>query len=228
MIVDAKIIFPSDDLPTVRPAGVFELRRYGDPFMVKKMGLDSEHIGTSNFQNIALFTPTRGFQGVSTFQHVTYDYLRSTQVEDEFNIIAKMGWLVGKGSPYWFKSDTDLVFGTVLFGGNLCAVEVNSQNEPVTIQFDGRYQEEPAGTSHPIWFYMLKGMRRSEQGKFTHEREPWFIQKCSCVYRRPDENTFGWRTPKGTIYHPVWSPLDYPTNNPNSANILYLACEFVL
>ena len=78
------------------PAGVFTTRKYGDPEMVRLMGLDTEWLGTSNVQNSALFTPLSGFGAVSQFQRLdkaALEYLIRIQPVDQATLNQKMEFL---------------------------------------------------------------------------------------------------------------------------------------
>lgn len=205
---------------TTRPPGVFEVKRYGDPWMSAMMGLSYKQQG-SNFQNVSLFAPGGGFGAVTKFQRLdapAVAYLRGIQKPDKYSVAEKMAWLWGEGRPYFDVRDAP-VFGTIVFGGQLVQVEtVNDIPQPY--EFMGQYQQDPINAPHPILFYKLLGLRAADFGKFTHASHPWLIQKCTSVGvgdRYID-------TPRGTIYHPVWSPLDYPSNY----GWLYIARSFLV
>jgi len=226
----------------VPEVGIFRTRTYGDPFMVEKMGLDTAIINTTNFQNIDLFTPNDWFKSVSVFQKLSkteLDYLIALQPVDAGGFSTKMGFLCGErigppARPYWTRGGTwqDLAngdtsvlfeFGTMVFGGQLVKVETDVNNLPKLYQFRARYQSETDTQVRLLDFYKLIGMRRAEMGKFTHATHPWFIQRCTWASWG---NTYSDTWNSGVIYHPVWSPYDYPTNNGNNA--LYIAREFLL
>jgi len=53
MKLNIRIISDTTPKPPPVDRRVFKtVRKYGDPFMVKMMGLDTEFIETSNFQNV--------------------------------------------------------------------------------------------------------------------------------------------------------------------------------
>jgi hypothetical protein len=235
------IRFTSDTTPNL--PGIFEVRKYGDPFMVAKMGLDTKILGTSNFQNVDLFTPKDGFKSVSVFQKLSkteLDYLMSIQPVDGGTFNSKMQFLCGErigvpSRPYWTRNgtwqelsngDTNITFefGTMVFGGQKIKVETDANNLPKVYYFDTRYQSESDTQIRPIAFYKLLGMRRSDMGKYTHQSHPWFIQQCT--WASYSENNYKTQWMGGTVYHPVWSPYDWNTNN--GSNALYIAREFLV
>ena len=210
--------------------------------MVEKMGLDTAGLGTTNFQNIDLFTQNDWFKSVSVFQKLgkdELDYLIAIQPVDAGSFSSKMGFLCGERigppeRPYWTRGgdwkllhggDTSISFefGTMVFGGQLVKVETDVNNLPKLYRFMARYQSETDAQVRLLDFYKLIGMRRAEMGKFTHATHPWFIQRCTWAGWG---NTYNDTWNSGKIYHPVWSPYDYPANN--GYNTLYIAREFLL
>lgn len=220
------------------PAGVFTTRKYGDPEMVRLMGLDTEAMGTSNFQNIALFTTVAGFGAVSQFQRLdkaALEYLISIQPVDQATLNQKMEFLCGERigppkRPYWTRNgewkalragDTSILFefGTIVFGGQKVKVEIFN-DAPVEYKFLAKYQA--TSTMELITFYKLEGLRRADWGKVSYATHPWFIQ--TATWAGYPDNSYHTTWHEGTIFHPVWSPLDYPSNY----GALYIAKAFLV
>lgn len=220
------------------PPGVVRLRKYGDPIMIKLMGLDTKSMGTSNFQNIALWAIGGGFGAVTKFQVLNVaamKFLVGIQPKDTATLSEKMTFLVGvsPGRPYWtdLKWDTYAFnyfrFGTILFGGQLCMVETDINGNKKEYVFQGKYQS--AAISEPITFYKLVGMRWADRLKYSHDTHPWFIQKGT--WASYPENNYHDTWHNGIVYHPVWSPLDFPHNYGNiskgeDSHSLYIAKAF--
>jgi len=212
---------------TGQPKGVFTTRKYGDPRMVELMELDTANFGTGNFQNIDLFfPPNTSFGAVTNFQLMdtaALKYLESIQPVDAVALKRKMNWLgIGstRGRPYMTKA-AGIAWGTMVFGGQKVLVETDTTGKPVSYFFKAKYQG-PA-TSQLIEFFKLIGMRRHEMGLFKHETHPWFIQKATEAYYPTNE--YNEHVQGGTIYNPVWSPLDWKTNSGSTS--LYIAKAFL-
>lgn len=227
--------------PPVKQGPVlFELRRYGDPFMKAMMELDTATLGTGNFQNIDFFTlqnaeNTRGgFGAVSNFQPIDSNavvYLKSIQPKDSVELKRKMNWLGvedfptvnTEGRPYMVKGGRN-TWGTMAFGGQRIQVEAVN-GIPVLYQFLGKYQGEPGGTLHKIDFYKVIGLRKSDMTRPVSELlAEGLIQRATEAYYPTNE--YNDHPQGGTILCPVWSPLDYPTNY--GKNVVFIAKDFLL
>lgn len=208
------------------------VKKWGDPRMVELMGYDTNLTG-GNFQVFALFTPTGEFGAVQQFQILdatAMTLLRSLQTSDD-----NMNWLCsdGEGRPYFTEGGTwknggwtRFLFGTLVFGGQKIAVEM-SNGLPVEYVFNSKYKAESGGR-HPITFYKLLGLRRADiplvnSGVISHASHPHLIQKGTAANAGGGGNVYT-EYPGNEKYHPVWSPLDWSSNN---GNALYVAKEFV-
>jgi hypothetical protein len=216
------------------PANLYTVRKWGDPAMKSLMGYDTDVVG-GNFQVVALFTPNGEFGAVSQFQILettAMTLLQSLQqAGDGFTFAEKMNWLCndGEGRPYWTVggkwSDglwSRFLFGTLVFGGQKIAVEM-AGGLPVEYTFFSKYKTETA--KHNIVFYKLLGLRLVDipfvnSGAISHATHPHLIQKAAAANTG---NVYD-DTPRGTIYHPVWSPLDWTSNN---GDALYIAKAFL-
>lgn len=221
------------------PVPTHTVRRWGDKKMIQFMAYDTAITG-GNFQVITLFTPIGNFQAVQQFQKLdttAMTLLKSLQIADaNFTAAQKMNWLCsdGEGRPYWTKggkwSDgkwTVFEFGTLVFGGQKIAVEMNN-GAPVEYVFKGNYKTDTGGR-HNITFYKLEGLRKADiplvnSGIISHATHPHLIQKATAANAGSGGNAYT-DTPRGIIYHPVWSPLDWSSNNGNQ---LFIAKEFLL
>lgn len=224
--------------------------KYGDKFMVEKMGLDTESMTTGNFQNIALFTERGGFGAVSQFQRLdkqALDYLIKIQPVDACPFDAKMAFLCGQRTtspdrPYWTRGgdwkdllDSGFVatiksfvksllgmtvsfeFGTIVFGGQIVQVE-SVDGMPKEYKFWAQYQQAPA----PEWitFYKLIGLRKTDWARPVADlMAEGLIQRGTWA---GSGNSYHDTWHSGVVLHPIWSELDYPSNN----GPLYLAKSF--
>lgn len=211
-------------------------RKYGDKFMVEKMGLDVAVIQTGNFQNIALFTERGGFGAVSQFQRLdkpALDYLMKIQPVDACPFNAKMEFLCSERigppvRPYWTRGgdwkdlargNTSVLFefGTIVFGGQIVQVE-SVNGVPKEYKFWAQYQQAPA----PEWitFYKLIGLRKTDWARPVADlMAEGLIQRGTWA---GSGNSYHDTWHSGVVLHPIWSELDYPSNN----GPLYLAKSF--
>lgn len=251
LIVDAKVRFPQSGTSPQLPAGVFEARRYGDPIMVAMCGLDTRITG-GNFQNILLYNPEGGFGSIYKTQQVNreaFEYLKSIQPKGGgYTITEQMNWFYGRmpetggnpGRPYWtlypFRwNDTGWsvsYFGTLIWGGQLVRVKVDSQNKPITTKFFAKYPARE--DKEDILFYELDSencFRRADiSAGVTPATHPLKFQRCTSAEVRRDANgniiahNVYEPAPRGTLIHPVWSPLDFRLN---WGTKLYISTDFV-
>jgi hypothetical protein len=215
--------------PAVIKNDIFRVRKWGDPIMVALQGADVNQVGTTNFQVIK--TASFGnlnepyFNCIFRWQRfseggIEMTYLRSLQHDkDGFTINQKMNWLIGDATdgvperPYWFNGDGWVYFGPLLFGGQLVKVD------PTPIWRVGEFPK--TGVRENIKFYHVIGVRKSEFGKYSHKTHPWFIQHATGAGRNNQYDEY----PKGEIFHPVWSDIDYPTNFGDGR--IYIAEKFL-
>lgn len=218
--------------------GIKTLRRYGDPFMMEAMGLDTEYLGTSNFQNISLWTNEGGFGAIDQFYKLNESamaYLETIQPNDGY-LIERMNWLCGlrvgtPKRPYWTRGDdwnkywTAFEFGTMVFGGQKIQVETFADGKPIEYPKWAKYQQRDKYET--IIFYKLKCLRWVERFAVTHLTHPHFIQRCTwATWNTNPNNQYRDTIDSRVIFHPVWSPLDFPINN--GATDLYIAKAFCL
>lgn len=208
----AESLLTFQDEPTPPPPGnVYTVRKWGDPVLVDLMGSSTAIVNTSNFQVVQ--TASIGsnnkpfFNCVSRFQFPDYNYLESLQYpSDGYTVEQKMRWLVyydGKArSPYWMDGSPILYFGPLVFGGQ--KVQLGE-----TIVKLGKYPNRDYEES--IEFRRVIGVRRADFGKYSYTKEPWYIQRATAANRTPVEDSYT-EFPRGEIFHPVWSDIDFPTN----------------
>lgn len=203
--------------------------------MVELMGLDTNLLGTSNFQNISLFHPDSGFGAVTKFQELSradLNFLISLQPADG-PLGPKMTFLVGDrdtlgapARPYWTIGGSwgenwrNFRFGTMLFGGQKAKVETDTHGNPVIYNFRARWQG--SRTLQNIEFYKVIGMRKHEMN-LRHSTHPWLVQRCTWATWPGNEYRDTWHS--GVVYHPVWSPLDWPHNYGNELFLAKLFCK---
>lgn len=218
------------------PSGIVTVRKYGDPIMVNLMGLDTNYLGTSNFQNVSLFTRSNGFGAVSQFQELNksaLDYLISIQPTDAGTLNSKMSFLMNgtRGRPYWTRNGTwnnwgtatRLLFGTIVFGGQKCLVETDQSGVKKEYIFWGKYQQ--VDHYENIVFYKLKGLPWSQHMNYNPIDHPYYIQRGTwATWQTNPNNQYRDTWHEGIVYHPVWDAQDFPVNYGDRE--LFLAKEF--
>ncbi len=237
------VIEPSED-PSLLPLAKFTdwqrtilakdnsmycLRKWGDPSLGKYV----QDIGVSNFQAIGLYNESNyTIGGVSNYLRIPRSdlfWLSSILVEDEYLNkkqdwrMQKMSWLCQKkGTPYfYFHSFSDgswitlpyMEWGTIGLGGNMVKVE---EIKTMTIKIDGGKRTLPMAR--------LKGFRKLDVGRPLKDLlAEGVVHRCTCTYL-PDDK-YG-DTPKGIIYSPFWSPIDYVFIGPSQKQVSALWVPF--
>lgn len=198
--------------PPAPPSGnVRKLRRWGDPVMTA-WGYDTKQVGLSNWQNIALWNEHTGFGAISNYlwiERLWIDYLRSIQF-DGFNGVgeyhnkdSKMNWLCrDKGAMYldaggWKTADR-IKWGTTAVGANNVTVE--------------EYRVLS------VWDKSVAGYRDTKMARVKCFRKSDFERPLEvllaegivhrCYTANMPDNGFS-DSPKGIVYSPMWSPLDW-------------------
>lgn len=202
------------------------IKKWGDPVMVF-YGFDVDQAGTTNFQAVKTWNDGNKTWGAVTnflrIPHTEVMKLRNMQFDEDFNGERytkdnKMEWLCGhRGNIYMYENEGDdwetapvIRWGTVSLGGNVVQVE--------------RYEtiELSIGTEpkRPYEMARLVGFRPSDWDKpLDRLISEGLVHICSCAYRN---NAFSWNTPKGRIYSPFFSPLDYDFAGTAIPTALYL------
>lgn len=228
--------------PTQEPLLLRQLRIWGDPVMVA-YGFDinivnQQHNTNSNWQNLKLYNTKTGWGAVSNFLHIPredIDYLRSIQIPDSITYLdgttrnydarQKMNWLCSyRGKIYMYDSEDDnwetasrIRWGTTAIGGNMVSIE----------RYEVMRVPNPANTSQMVWLEMarLKGFRKTDRSKpLAQLLSEGIVHRCYCVYRN---NQFG-DSPRGIVYSPLWSPLDYDFAGTNQPDAFYLPAAWLV
>lgn len=205
----------TDASPTIR-----RVKKWGDPLIGDTAQLPPS-TGYSNFQVVK--TATFGsdgkpfFNDLARYQLVDRVFLEDLQYpSDGYTVKQKMNWLVNDDlnkngakyeRPYWTAGEPRLYFGPLVFGGQLVQL-----GESVTR--NGVLPSDPPGRPpYPILFHRLIGLRKSEFARarnreITHKSHPHLIQRATEAGR----NNVYIEFPRGEIFHPVWSDIDFPCN----------------
>lgn len=215
-------------VPKVTPANVFQVRKWGDDIMVAEGGFSTFNIGTSNFQAIGLYNKANNWTGgVSNFLRIPQSDIKrlaALQVEDDFLEkkpgwnnqydmeswrAQKMNWLIKeKGTIYFYYhhrssghwSTLDYAeWGTIAIGNTFVQViDIETLTVPGT---DKRIKGKRTRK-----MCKLAGFRRSDWERPLHELvASGLVHRCYCAYLGDDIGD----SPKGIVYSPFWSPLDW-------------------
>jgi hypothetical protein len=202
------------------------VRRWGDPVM-KSWGFDVNVVGASNFQAVRTWNDgNRTWGGVTNFlriPHMEVMNLRNLQSSEQtgagyFDQDSKMNWLCGyRGKVYMYETedgnwqtDTTIRWGTVAISGNLVQVQAY---ETLRLSIGG----EPA---QDYEMARLAGFRPSDWYRPLQTLlAEGLVHRVYCAYF-PD-NAFG-DSPKGVVYSPFFSPLDYDFVGLDQPSALYL------
>jgi hypothetical protein len=224
---------PADLLISPSPAlasKMYRIRRWGDPEMLK-YGFDVNQVETTNFQAVGLYNKETGFGAVSNFLYILPDDVRNLQNMQFDQVVegknaskkGKMEWLCSfRGKIYMYDNKDDywesaprIRWGTVSLGGNLVQVDGFEEME---IQLRGGHPREKHTMAR------LVGFRKTDWARPLNELlAEGLVQRCYCAYK---DNRFG-DTPKGTIYSPLFSPLDWDFTGVKRPSAFYLPMEYL-
>lgn len=200
---------------------ILKVRGYGHDVAVNLFGLDTT-LTKDNFNHVDYYDTVGRWSAVTKFYVDVQDVLPFIRSLHPVWTSEMENWLIGDitdggvpSRPMWWAEKNGIPVlrcGTSVFGENVVMVEAQN-GKPVEYVYDDKYPTEPSGTSHPIAFYRVFGMRKSDIGRVTHQSHPWFVHRCNQANSKPMPNTIDWY-PKGTtIYYPV---LDYADWQPNT------------
>jgi GH25 family lysozyme M1 (1,4-beta-N-acetylmuramidase) len=221
---------------STRPAvTIYRLRKWGDPILVAQSGASIELVPpNSNFQAIGLYNKQTGWGGVSNFLYIPradIDKLKALQVEDEYEEkkddwrSQKMNWLckekgtiyfTGRDAPGWDVAKL-IKWGTIALGNNLVGVEGVEEMLIAT-----------RGETKKRWRTMarLAGFRKTDWSLSLPELLGLgLVHRCYCVYG--SDNEIG-DTPKGIVYSPFWSPLDWDFAGTSQPQAFYVPMDWLL
>ena len=219
-------VSPSPDLESK----FYRVRRWGDPVM-SELGFDVNVVGTTNFQAVGLYNKETGFGAVTNFIRILKDdiaHLRDMQFEQvvdgrKFNQDQKMDWLCSfRGKIYMYDGKLDewpsaprIRWGTLALGGNLVQVD---GFENIEVKLPGETQIR----NHKM--ARLVGFRKRDWSRPLDELlEEGLVHRCYCAYKN---NQFG-DSPKGIVYSPFYSLLDWDFAGVQKPRVLYIPFEYL-
>lgn len=209
---------------------LFRIRRWGDPLM-SELGFDVNKVGTTNFQAVGLYNKETGFGAVTNFIRILpddIDHLREMQFEEvvdgrKFNQAQKMDWLCSfRGKIYmyddrldeWEKAD-QIRWGTLALGGNLVKVD---GFENIEVKLPGEKQIRKHKMAR------LVGFRKTDWARPLDELlAEGLVHRCYCAYKN---NQFG-DSPKGIVYSPLYSLLDWDFAGAKQPRALYIPIVYL-
>lgn len=200
--------------PTPTPPALGEIRKlriWGDPVMTA-WGYDVKQVGLSNWQNIALWNEFTQYGAINSFLNIDregIDYLYSIQfdglngVGTFHNKKSKMNWLCRDiGAIYLDAANWETAsitkWGTTGIGKNNVTVD----------EYKTMYVlDKSTGRKQNLVMARVRGFRKSDMGRPLDDLlKEGLVHQCYCV-NLPNNGLS--ETPKGIIYSPLWSPLDW-------------------
>lgn len=220
-----------NSLLSVPDSNLYRVRKWGDPIMIQH-GFDVNQSTQTNFQAVGLYNDgNHEFGAVSSFLRISHDdvmRLKALQIEDDYQDKRedwrkqKMNWLCKfRGTIYFFDNESDkwstarcIRWGTLALGGNLVRVE---GTELVRAKLrDGEKRE--------VEMARLKGFRASDWDRPLDDLlAEGLVHRCFCAYRK---NRFG-DSPKGIVYSPFYSPLEWDFSGTAKPTALYIPVEWL-
>jgi hypothetical protein len=212
------------NIPGVDSSKLYKVKTWSSEGVMHAQGFDVRIVKTSNFQAVPLFIEDGSGGGVSSFLNIPredVEKLKGLQVPDNYNLAQKMNWLCGyRGRIYMYDEQSDnwelaksIRWGSIALGGNVVLIDdiVEMTAKP------------PDGIKRKIQMARLVSFRKTDWGK-TWQSHPYLIHRAYCCYK-PD-NKFG-DSPKGIIYTPLWSPLDWDFAGQIQPKAWYLPMEWL-
>ncbi len=209
---------------------LYRVRRWGDPLLGKTTDDLNLPNTESNFQAVGLYNKLTGFGGVTNYLWIPrgdIDRLAAMQLEDEY--IAKvddwrdqkMRWLCKpRGTIYMYKDLPGewpgvprIEWGTIALGYNLVTVEAV---EILLVTLNGVRQKRAMAR--------LAGFRKTDwQRPLDELLAHGLVHRCFCAYRGNDIGD----SPKGIIYSPFFSPLDWDFAGNDQPTAFYLPFDWL-
>lgn len=207
-------------------------RSWGDDILIREAGLSAlfeykpGKLRGSNFNPLPLWTGTGIWSAIDNYlviPRADVDKLIALQVADEVKVEQKMNWLVYDQKyvrPYWtdgkgpWNTAPDICWGTIAFGGQLVLTDGDAT-------FKTKMPEENVEREVPM--KRLVCFRRWDWG-VTHDTHPWLIQRATQVDHKDQFSD----TPKGIIYSPLWSPLDWDFPGNYKPKAFYLPVDWLI
>jgi hypothetical protein len=216
------------------PSNLYRVRKWGDPIITKEAQRSTDFLGgiPSNFQAIPIYNKANdSINGISNWLRIEHgDIMRLSvmQVEDEYQDKIenwrdqKMRWLLKQSGTIYFGDDADkwatvpsAKWGTIALGNNLVAVE---GVETIIVK-------TPDGLRRSRQMAKLKGFRKTDWNKpLADLLAAGLVHRCYCAYSGNDIGD----TPKGIIYSPFWSPLDWDFVGTVQPEAFYLPLEWLI
>jgi hypothetical protein len=216
------------------PAGteLWRTRSWGDEILVKQAGLSAQFEYKpgkkrgSNFNPLPLWTGSGVWSAIDNYLVIPrkdVENLIELQVVDEGTVKQKMNWLVFDQKyvrPYWtdgkgpWMTAPDICWGTIAFGGQLVLTDGDAT-------FNIKMPEENVERQVPM--KRLVCFRRRDWG-ITHDSHPWLIQRATQVDHKDQFSD----TPRGIIYSPLWSPLDWDFPGNYKPQAFYLPVDWLI
>jgi len=233
----AEFIKWQDSLLAVPGSQLYRVRRWGDSVMGKQR-FSVNIVGTTNFQAVKLWSPEGGWGGVTNYLRIPHEHVRNLaamQIEDMFDaketshnkafdmeqwLVQKMSWLCKDGGTIYtraesWKTASQIRWGTIALGGNLVAID---GTETFTHKLPGE------ATKRSVVMARVKGFRKSDWNRPLDDLlAEGLVHRCFCAYWG---NVFG-DTPKGIVYSPFYSPLDWDFPGQNKPKAFYLPLEWL-
>lgn len=200
--------------PSQPALNMYRLRGYGDPIMVKEMGLDIHTLyppgvnQDSNFQDHALWNSVE-----KTFDPLTnvlkipmsdFKRIASWQPSDGYTASQKLDWLLDPtGALYTGEfEDSYVLWGSLGLGHNLVQVKRFAYQDNVVNWVDNIPRRRIMAE--------LVAFRRTDFAKPIEQLiAEGLVHRCYCVYKGRDGANIKGDSPVGIVYSPMWSPLDW-------------------
>ena len=210
---------------------LWKTRSWGDEILVRQAGLSALFVlkngkkRGSNFNPLPLWSNSGTWSAIDNFlviPRAEVDKLVALQVVDGTDVKQKMNWLVFGGKydrPYWtdgkgdWQTAPEICWGTIAFGGQLVLTDGDAS-------FTTKMPEENIEREVPM--KRLVCFRRRDWG-VTHDTHPWLIQRATQVDHKDQFSD----TPKGVIYSPLWSPLDWDFPGRFKPGAFYLPLDWL-
>ena len=189
-----------------------------------KQGFDVNFTGTTNFQAVPLWNEVGGFGAVTNFLSIPrtdVDRLATLQPADNWTLDQKMNWLVAgtSGRPYMFYDAADewrtaaaVKWGSIAFGGQSVMVD----------RVDTIQAKPPDGITRPMQMGRLVCFRKTDWDKSFNEAPYWIHQATAAGVN----NVYN-PMPRGVMYSPLWSPLDWDYPGTVQPSAFYLPMEWL-